>query len=71
MATEMIARCSFCARPNTDVETLIGGPGVEVSWAQDADEKAAVEYHNGLDHSNLGHTHVAEKDERETALADS
>jgi hypothetical protein len=26
--TTVIAHCSFCARPNTDVETLIGGPGV-------------------------------------------
>ena len=50
---------------------LIDRHGVELSWAKDADEKAAFEYHNGLDHSNLGHTHVAEKDERETALADS
>jgi hypothetical protein len=28
MATEVIARCSFCAKPNTEVETLVGGPGV-------------------------------------------
>jgi hypothetical protein len=24
----VIARCSFCAKPNTEVETLVGGPGV-------------------------------------------
>jgi len=56
---------------------LIDRHGVELSWAKDADEKSAFEYHNGLDHSNLGHTHytaeeVAErakkKDEREAAL---
>jgi hypothetical protein len=25
-----VANCSFCARPNTDVSTLIGGPGVYI-----------------------------------------
>lgn len=51
---------------------LIDRHGVELSWAKDADEKAAFEYHAGLDHTNLGHVHVAEdkkdKDEREQAL---
>ena len=28
MTTTVVARCSFCARPNTEVETLVGGPGV-------------------------------------------
>lgn len=50
---------------------LIDRHGVELSWAKDADEKSAFEYHEGLDHTNLGHVHVvAEKkaDEREQAL---
>lgn len=63
---------------------LVDRHGVELSWAKDADEKAAFEYHAGLDHSNLGHSHyTAEEleakkakkaepaDEREAALADS
>jgi hypothetical protein len=25
---DVIARCSFCAKPNTEVDTLVGGPGV-------------------------------------------
>lgn len=51
---------------------LVDRHGVELSWAKDADEKAAYEYHEELDHSNLGHVHVApeeKKDEREEALA--
>ena len=59
---------------------LVDRHGVELTWAKDADEKDAFAYHQGLDHSNLGHTHytaeemeakkkkAAEKDEREQAL---
>lgn len=45
--------------------------GIEISWCRDATEKDAVEFHNSIDHSKLGHIHVAEsKDERQEALAD-
>jgi hypothetical protein len=51
---------------------LVDRHGVELQWAKDADEKAAFEYHEGLDHTNLGHKHEAKdekaKDEREQAL---
>lgn len=51
---------------------LVDRHGVELSWGKDAEEKAAFDYHAGLDHSNLGHVHVAPedkpKDEREQAL---
>jgi hypothetical protein len=31
MATKTaVANCSFCAKPNTDVSTLVGGPGVYI-----------------------------------------
>jgi hypothetical protein len=41
---------------------LIDRHGVELSWGKEADEKAAFEYHAGLDHSNLGHIHVEPKE---------
>lgn len=51
---------------------LVDRHGVELAWAKEADEKSAFEYHKTLDHSNLGHVHVApeaeKKDEREAAL---
>lgn len=51
---------------------LLDRHGIDFSWAKDADEQAAFEYHQGLDHSNLGHVHEAPKpDEREKALAES
>ncbi|MET8998747.1 ClpX C4-type zinc finger protein [Amycolatopsis sp. Hca4] len=28
MSTAVFARCSFCAKPNTEVDTLVAGPGV-------------------------------------------
>jgi hypothetical protein len=28
MTAAVLARCSFCARPNTEVGTLVSGPGV-------------------------------------------
>ncbi|MEA5361503.1 ClpX C4-type zinc finger protein [Amycolatopsis sp., V23-08] len=28
MTTAVLAHCSFCARPNTEVKTLVSGPGV-------------------------------------------
>mgnify|MGYP000969785004 CR=1 FL=1 len=50
---------------------LVDRHGVELSWAKEADEQAAFDYHAGLDHSNLGHVHVeAKPDEREQALAE-
>lgn len=49
---------------------LLDRHGVELSWGKEADENAAFEYHQTLDHSNLGHVHVDPKaDEREQALA--
>lgn len=48
---------------------LIDRHGVELSWAKEADEKSAFEYHKTLDHSNLGHRHEV-ADEREQALAE-
>lgn len=54
---------------------LVDRHGVTLSWAKDADEKAALEYHNGLDHSDLGHRHEAKDekpaDEREQAIAEA
>lgn len=59
---------------------LVDRHGVELSWAKEADEKSAFEYHENLDHSNLGHTHytpeevaerkskAASRDAREEAL---
>lgn len=49
---------------------LVDRHGVEMTWAKEADEKAALEYHLTLDHSNLGHLHEVPKvkDEREAAL---
>lgn len=51
---------------------LVDRHGIELQWAKDADEKAAFEYHQGLDHSNLGHRHEKKddkpKDEREQAI---
>lgn len=50
---------------------LLDRHGVTLTWAKDADEKAAFEYHQGLDHSDLGHKHEA-KDEAtpETGASD-
>jgi hypothetical protein len=28
MGTAVFARCSFCSKPNTEVDTLVAGPGV-------------------------------------------
>ncbi|WP_103340735.1 ClpX C4-type zinc finger protein [Amycolatopsis sp. CA-126428] len=28
MSTAVFARCSFCSKPNTEVDTLVAGPGV-------------------------------------------
>jgi hypothetical protein len=52
---------------------LVDRHGVELSWAKDADEKTAFDYHATLDHTNLGHVHVVEekKDEREQALTEN
>lgn len=36
---------------------LLDRHGVTLAWAKDADEQAAFEYHQGLDHSDLGHKH--------------
>lgn len=36
---------------------LIDRHGVQLSWAKDATEKDAFEWHNNLDHSDLGHSH--------------
>lgn len=51
---------------------LLDRHGIELQWAKDADEKAAFEWHETLDHSNLGHRHEKKedkpKDEREQAL---
>lgn len=41
---------------------LVDRHGVELAWAKDADEKTAFDYHEGLDHSNLGHKHEAKKE---------
>lgn len=46
---------------------LVDRHGVELSWAKDADEKAAYDYHNGLDHSNLGHKHEVPDEKKEEA----
>lgn len=48
--------------------------GIELEWCKNATEEQAVEFHNGIDHSKLGHVHVdkkaeKEKSEREQALA--
>ena len=59
---------------------LVDRHGVQLSWAKDADEQSAFDYHASLDHADLGHRHYteselaerkakAEKDEREKALA--
>lgn len=56
---------------------LIDRHGVELSWAKNASEKEAFDWHATLDHTNLGHVHVDKtkdkdesKDEREQALSD-
>lgn len=51
---------------------LVDRHGVTVSWAKDAAEKDAFDYHATLDHDDLGHYHAEKvKDEREAALAES
>lgn len=35
--------------------------GVSLSWCRENTEEAATEFHNTLDHADLGHKHVAEK----------
>lgn len=49
---------------------LVDRHGVALSWAKDASEKDAFEYHKTLEHADLGHNHEAvdKKDEREAAL---
>lgn len=51
---------------------LVDRHGVALSWAKEADEQAAFEYHEQLDHTDLGHKHVAPKEstERDKALSD-
>lgn len=52
---------------------LLDRHGVPLSWAKENTEEAAFEYHQSLDHSDLGHKHVAEENkpsERDEALAD-
>lgn len=50
---------------------LLDRHGVELSWAKEADEQAAFDYHAGLDHSNLGHIHKEpEPTPRDEALAE-
>lgn len=53
---------------------LVDRHGVTLSWAKDADEKTAFEYHEGLDHEDLGHRHEKEtekpKDELDSALSE-
>ena len=41
---------------------LIDRHGVQLSWAKDADEQAALDYHAGLDHTDLGHVHVSDNE---------
>lgn len=43
---------------------LLDRHGVEFDWAKNANEAQAVEWHNSLDHSKLGHTHVDKKAEK-------
>lgn len=50
--------------------------GIELKWCKEATEAQAVEFHNSIDHSVLGHVHVDKKSEkankeRAAALADS
>ena len=50
--------------------------GISLKWCRDSTEEAAVEFHNSLDHADLGHVHVEaakaeESSEREAALADA
>jgi hypothetical protein len=40
---------------------LLDRHGVELAWAKSASEKDAFDWHEGLDHSNLGHKHVAKE----------
>jgi hypothetical protein len=46
--------------------------GISLKWCREATEEQAVEYHNTLDHADLGHKHVEPKadDERQEALAE-
>lgn len=54
---------------------LVDRHGVPISWAKDNTEEAAFEYHEQLDHSDLGHKHEVAKSkenaEREQALSDA
>lgn len=56
------------------IQHLLDMHGVPLSWAKEATEEQAFEYHEGLDHSDLGHYHKAAKEkgssEREQALSD-
>lgn len=48
--------------------------GISLKWCKDNTEEAAVEFHNTLDHTDLGHLHVepkAEETERQDALAEA
>jgi hypothetical protein len=52
---------------------LVDRHGVPLSWAKENTDQDAFAYHESLDHSNLGHKHVAEEvkpSERDEALAD-
>lgn len=44
--------------------------GIELAWCKQATEAQAVEFHNGLDHSKLGHVHVDKKAEKEKQEAE-
>lgn len=51
---------------------LVDRHGVTLSWAKEADEQKAFDYHQNLDHADLGHRHeVPEVTERDKALADT
>lgn len=48
--------------------------GVNLAWLNENDEQAAFEWHEQVDHTDLGHIHVAEDkkaDEREQAITES
>lgn len=45
--------------------------GISLKWCREATEEQAVEFHNGVDHSDLGHKHVAEEEKKEEAPAEA
>lgn len=41
--------------------------GVSLKWCREATEEQAVEFHNTIDHSDVGHKHVAEDNKEDAA----